>query len=315
MTTTEEETTEAEAVVADDTICCASCGRPAVDDVKLKKCDGGCDLVKYCTIDCQDNHRSQHEEECVKRLAEIRDRDLFTMPDESHLGDCSICCLPLPLNERKFGLMTCCSKSICLGCSYANKKREFEAGLKQRCAYCREPLPKAQEESDKSVMKRIKKNCPVAMTHMGTKCDGKGDHKSALKYYIKAAELGDADAHYNLSIMYREGEGVEKDMEKSVYHAEQAAIGGHPEARHYLGLKEASHGQFERARKHFIIAANLGYDDSLKGLRELYAIGHASKEDYAGALRAYQTAVKATKSAQREEAEAYYEAMDAAQQS
>ncbi len=311
MRSTDKTTAAEEAAAADEV--CASCGKPAVDDVELKKC--ACNLVQYCSDLCQNNHREQHKDSCKKRLAEVRDKDLFEQPNESHLSDCPICCLPLSNDERKFGLMTCCSKSICLGCSYANKKREIEAGLQQRCAYCREPLPKAQEESDKSVMKRIKKNCPVAMTHMGTKCDGEGDHKSALKYYIKAAELGDADAHYNLSVMYRHGEGVEKDMKKAIYHLEEAAIGGHPEARYNLGLTEASYGRFERAKKHFIIAANLGDDNSLKALRELYAIGHASKEDYAGALRAYQAAVEATKSAQREEAESYYEAMEAAQQS
>jgi hypothetical protein len=34
---------------------CASCGRPAVDDIKLKKC--ACNLVKYCGVACQKNHR------------------------------------------------------------------------------------------------------------------------------------------------------------------------------------------------------------------------------------------------------------------
>lgn len=40
---------------------CASCGIAAVDDVKLKDCNGGCDLVKYCGDDCQENHREQHD--------------------------------------------------------------------------------------------------------------------------------------------------------------------------------------------------------------------------------------------------------------
>ena len=62
-------------------------------------------------------------------------------------------------------------------------------------------------------------------------------------------------------------------------------------------------GRFERARKHFVIAANLGFHDSLKDIKELYTHGHASKEDDADALRAYQAAVDATKSSGRERAE------------
>jgi TPR repeat protein len=162
-------------------------------------------------------------------------------------------------------------------------------------------------------MKRIKKNDPAAMREMGKKCDKEGDYETAFKYYTKAAVLGDADAQYSLSILYRDGEGVEKDERKEVYHLEEAAIGGHPAARHNLGIEEYHNGRFERAAKHFIIAAKLEMNDSLKGLKKLYANGHVRKEEYAAALRAYQAAVEATKSLQRDVADAYYKAMDKAQ--
>ena len=293
---------------SDDAVmmCCASCGITAVDDVKLMDCNDGCDLVKYCSDACQENHREQHEEECKRRLVELRDRDLFTMPDESHYGECPICCLPLPIKVRNM-FMPCCSKTICLGCDYANKQREFEAGLQRRCPFCREPAAESDEEVNKRIMERIKKNNPAAIRNMAKKRDQEGNYKTAIKYYTKAAKLGDAEAHYNLSINYRNGWGVKKDMKKVIYHAEEAAIGGHPEARNNVGYFEVKNGRFERAKKHFIIASNLGNHYSLCNLKELYVEGHASKEDYADALRAYQAAVEATKSAEREEAEAYYE--------
>jgi tetratricopeptide (TPR) repeat protein len=288
---------------AAEEMCCANCGISAIDDVKLKDCDGGCDLVKYCSDDCQDNHREQHDEECRKRLVEIRDRDLFTMPEGSHWGECPICCLPLPIDPSKSTFMGCCSKTICNGCHYANVKREDEAGLENRCAFCREPMARSEEEADKRVMKRVKKNCPVALRYMGNKRYQEGDYKSAFEYWTKAAELGYASAHYNLSVIYGDGEGVEKDTEKEVYHLEEAAIGGHPMARHYLGSLEAKNRRYDRAVKHLIIAANLGHEGSVKGLKRLYADGHASKEDYADALRAYQAAMDETKSSERERAE------------
>ncbi len=92
-------------------------------------------------------------------------------------------------------------------------------------------------------------------------------------------------------------------MKKYVYHLEQAAIAGHPQARFSLGIYEFKNGKFERARIHWIISANLGYHDSLDLIKMLYEGGHASKEDYAGALRAYQAAVEETKSSRREKAE------------
>jgi tetratricopeptide (TPR) repeat protein len=286
--------------------CCASCGISQVDDVKLKKCDGGCDLVKYCSDGCQENHSEQHEEECKKRRAELRDRDLFEQPDESHFGECPICCLPLPLDPVKSIFMQCCSQLICRGCDYANQKREAEAELEHRCSFCREPAPKSLEEADKRCMKRIKKNNDkAAMCRMGNKRYQEGDYETALEYFTKAAESGDADAHYSLGFMYRMGRGVEKDKKKEVYHSEQAAVRGHASARYSLGCEEANNGRFERAKKHWIIAANLGHDGSLKMLRRLYTEGHASKEDYANALRANQAAVDATKSVDREKAEAF----------
>jgi hypothetical protein len=285
-------------------MCCASCGQAEVDDIKLETCDG-CDLVKYCSEWCLELHREQHYEECKKRKAELRDRDLFTMPEASCYGECPICCLPLPIDTNKSTMAACCSKRICLGCNFANQMREHDQGLEHKCAFCREPMAETEEECDKNIMKRIKKNCPAAMRKMAYKCYEKGDYETAVEYWTKAAELGDTEAHYNLSVMYRKAQGVEKDMEKQVYHLEQAAIAGHPTARHNLGIEEWNHN-FERAKKHFTIAANLGYNDSLKLLRKLYADGHASKEDYAAALRAYQAAVDATKSAERKVAEAYY---------
>jgi tetratricopeptide (TPR) repeat protein len=292
-----------EAAAAEEMMCCANCGISAIDDVKLKDCNGGCDLVKYCSGDCQEDHKDNHGEERKKRMIELRDNDLFTPPEGSHLGECPICCLPLSIVASKSTFMGCCSKSICIGCEYANTEREREAGLRQRCAFCREPTTKSKEEWNKIIMKRIKKNCPAAMCHIGATRYNEGDYEEGLEYLTKAAELGDAEAHYVLSVMYYKGEGVEKDIKKQVYHLEQAAIGGHPFARNNLGVEEVNNGRYERARKHWIIAANLGHHNSLEGLRRLYADGHASKEEYANALRAYQAAVDERKSAEREKAE------------
>ena len=54
--------------------------------------------------------------------------------------------------------------------------------------------------------------------------------------------------------------------------------------------------------QHWIIAANLGYDDALERVKKGFQRGWVSKDDYAAALRGHQAAVDATKSQQREEA-------------
>ncbi len=256
---------------AEDEVC-ASCGTAAVDDTKLKICDDDCDLVKYCGDGCQENHK-----------------DLFTQPDSSHRGECPICSLPLSIDASKSTMMSCCCKLICKGCNYANKKREIEGGLEPRCAFCREPAPKSMGEIYKNIKKRIKKKDPAAMVQMGKRHDNEGDYGKALTYYTKAIELGDAEAHACLGTLYYEGKGVEEDMAKAIHHLEQAAIGGHPNARWLLAKYEAKNGRIERAAKHSIIAANLGCNISLQSVKKLFVAGIVSKEDYAAALRGYQS--------------------------
>ena len=108
--------------------------------------------------------------------------------------------------------------------------------------------------------------------------------------------------------MYRDGKGVEKDEKRAVWHLEEASIAGHPDARYSLGLFEGGMKcRYSRAMKHFIIAAKLGHDGSLECVKEGLKAGLMSKEDYAAALRGYQSAIEATKSPQREEAAEFFE--------
>jgi uncharacterized protein YqfA (UPF0365 family) len=59
----------------------------------------------------------------------------------------------------------------------------------------------------------------------------------------------------------------------------------------------------ERAVRHFIIAANLGYDKSMKALWKHYSAGNITKEDLDATLRAHHAAIDATKSEQRDRAD------------
>ncbi len=285
---------------------CASCGIAGVDEIKLKDCSA-CHLVKYCSVKCQKDHRPKHKKECKKRAAKLHDEILFKHPESSHMGDCPICCLPLPLTigPAKSTFLPCCSKRICNGCDHVNTKRGLEGKLQLKCPFCREALPETEKESIDQLMKRVEANDAAAICHLASKRIKKGDYKAAFEYLTRAADLGDVDAHNKLSSLYYDGKGVEKDKKRFLYHTEQAAIGGHPEARHNLGCVEKDNGRVDRAAKHWIIAAKLGYDESLKGVKTLYKAGYVSKEDFAAALRGHQATIYATKSPQREEAAAF----------
>eukprot|EP00577_Skeletonema_sp_RCC1716_P025974 CAMPEP_0113424466 /NCGR_PEP_ID=MMETSP0013_2-20120614/29609_1 /TAXON_ID=2843 ORGANISM="Skeletonema costatum, Strain 1716" /NCGR_SAMPLE_ID=MMETSP0013_2 /ASSEMBLY_ACC=CAM_ASM_000158 /LENGTH=162 /DNA_ID=CAMNT_0000312479 /DNA_START=328 /DNA_END=813 /DNA_ORIENTATION=+ /assembly_acc=CAM_ASM_000158 len=161
---------------------------------------------------------------------------------------------------------------VCSGCSHVIFKREYEENLENICPFCRTHSPNSQEECHKNTLKRAEADDPIAVCEIGEMYYRAGD-ESAYKYFAKAAEMGDAVAHYNLSDSYRRGEGVEKDERKEIYHLEEAAIRGHPDARHDLATEEGRNGRFDRAVKHWVIAANLGHDDSIQRLKKCYTHG------------------------------------------
>ena len=284
---------------------CASCGITEIDDIKLMPCDD-CDLVKYCCDDCQQEHKSEHKEACKKRAAELRDELLFKQPESSHLGDCPICMIPLSLDMEKSITYECCSKVVCMGC-ICSIMRDADASMCLSCPFCRNSA-RTKEESEKLRMKRVMANDPAAIREEGVKQYNKGNYRSAFEYLAKAAGLGDAIAHYKLSIMYQLEEGAEKDEEKVKYHLEEAAIAGHPEARFDLGRIEWGNANYERAKNHMIIGATQGHDASIKILMHTFKGGEVfkikkklvSKEDLEAAFRAHKAAVDATKSPGRE---------------
>jgi len=77
-------------------------------------------------------------------------------------------------------------------------------------------------------------------------------------------------------------------------------------ARYNLGNQEGRKGRFDRAAKHYIIAAKLGDDGALEAVKEGFVKGFVSKEGYEVALRGHQAAVDATKSEQRDAAYAFF---------
>jgi len=234
--------------------------------------------------------------------AMVRDEILFRQPESSHLGSCPICLLPLSLTLMKSRVQSCCMKIICRGCAYTDRMRQRNEGLERTCPLCATKTSQREEDIHMNKMKRAEANDPFAVMEIGRELYRKGCYDNAFEYLSKAAVLGDAMAHYHLSLMYRKGEGVEKDMGKELYHLEEAAIAGHPDARYNLAGYEDRNGSIERSVKHYIIAAKLGHDESIQMLKKCYVDGKAEKDDFAAALRGHQAAVDATKSPQREEA-------------
>ena len=105
----------------------------------------------------------------------------------------------------------------------------------------------------------------------------------------------------NLGDIYHKGYGVAKDEKKAIHYWQLAAKMGDVMARHNLGFIEANAGNWERAFKHFEIAAKAGYEKSLENIKIGFMKGLAKKEQYAEALRGYQNSQAELASDSREE--------------
>ena len=258
-------------------------------------------MVQYCSVDCQRTHRPQHKRECQKRAAEVFDEALFKQPP---LGeDCPICFLPLPFMSTGSKYRSCCGKLICSGCIRAVNKMDDDA----KCPFCRVPMPKSDEELIEMTKKRVEMDDANAIHDFGCHYYN-GDfgfpqnYAKALDFWHRAGELGCTESYRNVGNC---SQGVERDMKKAKHYWELAAVGGDGNARYNLGCFEEERGSMSRALKHHMIAVGCGDNDSLKEIREFYVNGHATKDDYAKALRAHQKYVDGIKSDQRDEAASF----------
>ena len=219
----------------------------------------------------------------------------------SEADDCPICQLPLPLDRQQSMFKPCCVKKLCKGCVLATRKRGM-----WDCPFCRTPAPKKSQVLAR-IQKRVDKGDPAAIYFLGNQYEFgeyglEKDVTRAVELYERAAELGVKDAHYNLGVTYAGGKVVEKDMDKAFRHYEAAAMSGEVSARYNLGCEEYDAGNCDVALQHWMISAKLGDQDSLDEVKDLFMDGLASKADYVGALREYQSAIEEMSSPDRDEA-------------
>ena len=133
------------------------------------------------------------------------------------------------------------------------------------------------------------------------------NYDEALELWHRAGDFGYAKAYNNIGNAYYNGREVERDEKKANHYYELAAMGGHVIARHNLGANEFCAGNWDRAVKHYMFAAGAGHNDSVKIIQQLYRAGHATKDDYANALRARQAYLDEIKSPQRDQAAVFHE--------
>lgn len=90
----------------------------------------------------------------------------------------------------------------------------------------------------------------------------KGDFQAAYNEWLPLAELGDAEAQYNIGVMFDEGAGLDQDLVAAADWYRRAGEQGFLDAQTNLGMMYY-HGQgverdLEEAAKWFRLAADQG---------------------------------------------------------
>ena len=126
------------------------------------------------------------------------------------------------------------------------------------------------------------------------------DMAKANELWLKAGELGCAEAYSRLGYSFSNGRGMEIDKKKAKHYYKLAAMKGDLDARHNLGVLERKAGNMDRAYKHMIIAARAGHTESLDKVKIGFMDRDVTKEEYESTLRAYQKSVDEMKSEARD---------------
>ena len=282
---------------------CANCGK---EGSNLNICNK-CKEATYCNATCKKKHRSKHKKQCERRVAEMHDEALFREPPHEY-GDCPICFLRLPNMDSGRRYMSCCGKTICSGCSYADVYDNLGNVIAgEKCAFCRTPFPTGEE-----MIERLKKRMEVGDTNafrmMGChyyvgEYGLPQDSVKAIEFWHKAGKCG----YNNVGHAYDNGDGVERDAKIARHYDELAAMEGIVVPRLNLGLNEYKAGNYDRALKHYMIAVRGGDTDSVKAIQRMYMEGQVAKDHYANALQSHQTYLNEIQSDQRDKAAAFHD--------
>lgn len=115
-----------------------------------------------------------------------------------------------------------------------------------------------------------------------------GNYEQALRLWLPLAEKDNADAQYNLGILYQKGLGVEENIKTAFVWYKRAAANGHTDAMYNLGIMY-NHGKVvyrstKDATKWWKKAAELGNAAAQFNIAVEYAYGRNLGKDVPQAI-------------------------------
>lgn len=146
----------------------------------------------------------------------------------------------------------------------------------------------------------------------------RGDYAAARKAWAALAKQGDAEAQYNLGVMYANGDGGRKDLPAALKWFRVAATAGNAQAQYNLGVMYANGEGVRRSGREALNwlqqSAGQGLARAQYSLGLLYEEGQGIEADLAEAQRWYRKAAEQGDAASRRRLEALQAEPEAAGQ-
>jgi TPR repeat protein len=117
-------------------------------------------------------------------------------------------------------------------------------------------------------------------------------YDKALEWYMKGARQGCMFWEYNIGMIYKHGDGVEKNIDTALEWFTKSAEKGNAIAQYSAGRILYDEGQYQDAFKWFTKSAAQGYTYAQSNLAKCYEDGKGVKKDNPEALKLYGNAAE-----------------------
>ena len=135
-----------------------------------------------------------------------------------------------------------------------------------------------------SIKRLAEKNNRFAQYQLGTLYGVRNDPGTAVVWYKKSAEQGEANAQASLGISYRNGIGIEQSYAEAIYWLRKAVKQGQAYGQNGLGVMyekgEATPQNDTKAVKWYLIAAKRGVAEAQYNIGRMYEYGNGVAQDY-----------------------------------
>lgn len=132
-----------------------------------------------------------------------------------------------------------------------------------------------------------KTNC----NHIGLVYQTMENYQQAIKYFQKAAELGNANSYHNLGVSYEKGEGVKQNFFEAFKHYQKACDLNFFPACNNVGVfyqkGQGARQNFVNAKKYYEKACNANLALACNNLGILYGKGQGVKQNFSVAKKIF----------------------------